>query len=165
MSCNGKPCSRTTFRFISADLNNLSYIYTSRNGRTSTGILGPRNTKYRAQWYASLYWRLFCPPFSGIFVNCEDGCDCHFVADSKTEKTYTYTASFTNPSGSSIKITGKFTMELHSKIGICVPKNGTSFQAISDKDEFKEFIMYSADYNNNDIDSDFGDEQEIEESK
>ena len=139
MSCVGNPCSRVSYAFKSFD-GNLTYVYTPRRGRPSSGALTPggANDNYVRLWLSSfIFWLApgfgffllpSASPFQTTEPDCEEGCECDLGPEVVKDKQYTYSpAAFTLTNGATIQISGKFTMTVTSQAGVCTLKAGSEF--------------------------------------
>ena len=138
--CIGKPCSSVWYKFLGADMDNLTYVYRDQQGRESTGTLGPRNARHKARWAMALTWRLWFPPFNGISPKCGDGCSCQLGQPTTTTQQHTFTATFQFSHNRSITITGTFSVEVTTRVGVCVTAPQSVFSPISQVDESAEYF-------------------------
>ena len=145
MNCVGKTCSQVSYEFVSIDAP-LEYQYTpAGGGNPQQGTLGEGNQDYINMWLvAFLVWMGFgllpgIAPFRTVRTGCDAGCECDLGPETVTTKQYTFTPPvFPLTGGSKIRISGKFTMRVKSRVGVCTPKAGTEFSIL--KRESTEFL-------------------------
>lgn len=142
--CTGARCSEIRFEFANADAQNLHYTYRDAQGRISTGVLGPGNEAYISSWLSSLHVRLLFPPFSGSTDACSEECECLYGSETSAMREYTHVYDQDFSAGRRIEIKGQFKVRVVMRMGVCIPKVGSTFGRVGASKDLSPFAAAAA---------------------